>query len=90
MTKRTKDPKGDLCVFHNILYFSMLCHWLDGYGVLTGIHDAFVKSLAISTTICKGKWMLSDSPVDYPYSSAGFYESGKDKSGFLTHIGMRL
>ena len=39
---------------------------------------------------CKGKWMLSDSPVDYPFSSAGFYESGKDKSGFLTHIGMRL
>jgi len=39
---------------------------------------------------CKGKWMLANSPIDYPFSSAGFYESGKVRFGFLTHIGMRL
>lgn len=39
---------------------------------------------------CKGKWMLSSSPIDYRYSSAKFYESGVDDFGFLTHIGERL
>jgi putative transposase len=39
---------------------------------------------------CKGKWMLSNSPIGYPFSSASFYESGKDEFGFLIHIGTRL
>jgi len=39
---------------------------------------------------CRGKWMLSPSPVDYRYSSAGFYETGKDEFDFLIHIGERL
>lgn len=39
---------------------------------------------------CKGKWMLSNNPSDYPFSSAGFYESGKDNFGFMIHIGTRL
>src|SRR5690606_15972779 len=39
---------------------------------------------------CKGKWMLANSPIDYPFSSAVFYELGKDDFGFLTHIGTIL
>ena len=38
----------------------------------------------------QGKWMLADSPIDYPYSSASFYESGVDSFGMLTHIGERI
>lgn len=39
---------------------------------------------------CKGRWMLSFNPIDYKYSSANFYETGKDEFGFLLHIGERL
>lgn len=39
---------------------------------------------------CKGKWMLANSPSDYPFSSAAFYELGKGDFGFLIHIGTRL
>ena len=39
---------------------------------------------------CKGKWMLAASPIDYKFSSAGFYETGNDEYGFLTHVGDRL
>ena len=39
---------------------------------------------------CRGKWMLSPSPVDYRYSSAGFYETGRDEFDFLIHIDERL
>ncbi len=38
----------------------------------------------------QGKWMLADSPIDYKYSSAKFYETGIDEFGFLTHIGNRI
>lgn len=39
---------------------------------------------------CNGKWMLAASPINYKFSSACFYETGKDEFGFLTHIGERL
>jgi REP element-mobilizing transposase RayT len=38
---------------------------------------------------CRGKWMLADNPLEYPFSSYEFYETGKDRFGFLTHIGER-
>ncbi|MFN6947085.1 MAG: transposase, partial [Cytophagaceae bacterium] len=31
------------------------------------------------------KWNLAKSPEDYFWSSANFYETGKDDFGFLTH-----
>lgn len=39
---------------------------------------------------CRGKWMLVDNPLEYPFSSFEFYETGKDRFGFLTHIGERI
>jgi REP element-mobilizing transposase RayT len=39
---------------------------------------------------CHKKWMLSPDPVSYEFSSASFYEDGRDKFGFLTHIGERI
>ena len=39
---------------------------------------------------CRGKWMLVDNPLEYPFSSFEFYETGKDHFGFLTHIGERI
>ncbi len=38
----------------------------------------------------QGKWMLADSPIEYKYSSARFYETGIDEFGILTHIGDRI
>jgi hypothetical protein len=38
----------------------------------------------------QGKWMLANSPIEYKYSSAKFYETGIDDFGFLTHIGDRI
>ena len=39
---------------------------------------------------CQGKWMLAENPVEYPYSSAKFYEFGNDEFGFMQHIGERI
>ena len=39
---------------------------------------------------CRKKWMLSENPLDYLYSSYKFYETGKDNFGFLDHVGDRL
>ncbi|MBN7812305.1 transposase [Algoriphagus sp. H41] len=50
----------------------------------------FEKLDYIHQNPCRGKWMLADNPVSYPYSSFKFYETGKDRFGFLTHIGERL
>ena len=33
----------------------------------------------------QGKWMLAESPLDYPWSSFYFYEVENDEFGFLTH-----
>jgi putative transposase len=33
----------------------------------------------------QGKWMLVNSPIDYYFSSASFYEMGDKKYSFLTH-----
>jgi putative transposase len=33
----------------------------------------------------QGKWMLANSPIDYHFSSASFYELGDKKYSFLTH-----
>lgn len=35
---------------------------------------------------CVGKWELAESPAQYKYSSASFYETEIDEFGFLTHI----
>ncbi len=51
---------------------------------------AFQKLNYIHNNPCQKKWMLSEDPVSYFYSSLDFYETGKDKFGFLTHIGERL
>lgn len=50
----------------------------------------FQKLDYIHNNPVQGKWMLSDSPVDYKYSSAKFYETGIDEFGFLTHIQERI
>ncbi|MEL7146141.1 MAG: transposase [Bacteroidota bacterium] len=39
---------------------------------------------------CQGRWMLVDDPIEYPYSSLRFYETGVDQFGFLSHIGEYL
>ena len=39
---------------------------------------------------CRGKWMLAENPLEYHFSSFEFYEKGKDRFGFLTHIGDRI
>ncbi len=39
---------------------------------------------------CRGKWMLAENPTEYRFSSMEFYETGRDRFGFLTHIGERL
>lgn len=36
------------------------------------------------------KWRLAESPADYKYSSAYFYENEKDDFGILTHINERM
>ncbi len=33
----------------------------------------------------QGKWMLAKSPLEYPFSSARFYEYGEDEFELLTH-----
>ncbi|WKV12738.1 transposase [Marivirga harenae] len=35
----------------------------------------------------KGKWMLAESPLEYKYTSARFYENGIDEFNVLNHIG---
>jgi len=34
--------------------------------------------------------MMAESPIEYKYSSARFYETGIDEFGFFTHIGDRI
>ena len=36
------------------------------------------------------KWSLAKEPQDYYYSSANFYETGKNSFGFLQHYGDRV
>lgn len=50
----------------------------------------FQKLNYIHNNPCQGKWLLSNSPLEYEFSSAAFYESGKNDFGFLKHIGERL
>jgi hypothetical protein len=42
------------------------------------------------TNPLQDKWKLVDLPANYKYSSAYFYEIGKDDFGILTHINERL
>ncbi len=51
---------------------------------------AYQKLDYIHNNPCQGKWMLADSPIEYDYSSAKFYEDGIDNFGFLTHIGEKF
>lgn len=50
----------------------------------------FQKLDYIHHNLCRGKWMLVEDPVHYPYSSFEFYENGYDRFGFLSHIGERI
>lgn len=50
----------------------------------------FQKLDYIHNNPCRKKWMLSNNPLDYPYSSYKFYETDVDNFGFLSHIGDRL
>lgn len=35
---------------------------------------------------CKGKWLLAKDDISYYYSSARYYETGKDDFGFLNNL----
>lgn len=35
---------------------------------------------------CTDKWQLTEEPKDYCFSSARFYETGKDDFGFITSL----
>ncbi|WP_026951457.1 transposase [Algoriphagus mannitolivorans] len=50
----------------------------------------FQKLEYIHNNPCRGKWMLSESPDLYPFSSYEFYETGRDRFNFLNHIGERI
>jgi len=47
----------------------------------------FQKLNYIHNNPVQGKWMLAESPIDYKYSSAKFYETGIDDFNLLNHIG---
>ena len=48
--------------------------------------DVFTQKLDyIHNNPLQDKWELSDYPEDYKYSSAGFYHTGHDGFGVLTH-----
>ena len=51
------------------------------------IHEWFFKQKFdyLHENPCQPHWQLAESPQDYKYSSARFYEEGKDEFGFLTH-----
>lgn len=38
----------------------------------------------------QGRWLLAESPLDYKFSSANYYETGEDDFKMLSHIGERL
>ena len=44
-----------------------------------------VKMDYIHNNPVQGKWMLGESPLDYKYSSARFYEIGESEFKFLSH-----
>ena len=51
------------------------------------IHEWFFKQKFdyLHENPCQPHWQLTELPQDYKYSSARFYEEGKDEFGFLTH-----
>ncbi len=51
------------------------------------IHEWFFnqKLEYLHSNPCQPHWQLALLPEDYRYSSARFYEFGKDEFGFLTH-----
>lgn len=50
----------------------------------------YQKLTYIHNNPLQDKWKLVDSPADYKYSSAYFYENEKDDFGILTHINERM
>jgi REP element-mobilizing transposase RayT len=44
----------------------------------------------IHTNPVKGKWMLAENYLDYPHSSAGFYERGDPTTAPVVHYQMEL
>ena len=44
----------------------------------------------IHTNPVKGKWMLADNYLDYPHSSAGFYERGDAATVPVEHYQLAL
>jgi len=48
--------------------------------------DKFYKQKMnyIHNNPCQGKWMLAPSPSEYKYSSARYYEDGKDEFGIIS------
>ncbi len=51
------------------------------------IHEWFFRQKFdyLHNNPCQPHWQLASLPENYKYSSASFYESGKDEFGFLTH-----
>ena len=50
----------------------------------------YQKLTYIHNNPLQDKWKLVDSPAEYKYSSAFFYENEKDDFGILTHINERM
>lgn len=53
---------------------------------LTNSQTILQKFNYIHQNPIKGKWKLSESPSEYRFSSARFYETGLDEYGFLSHL----
>lgn len=53
--------------------------WIDSFDVKSCRTEKFIlqKLNYIHNNPCTGKWRLAPSPIDYPYSSALFYLTGK-------------
>ncbi len=50
----------------------------------------FQKLEYLHANPCRGKWMLASNPVEYNYSTSGYYDISKDRFGILSHIGERI
>lgn len=79
----------------NVLpYFKVVDHereyriWQrDPLAVLMDSKDKFLQKLDyLHLNPLQEHWNLAIQPEDYPWSSAKFYELGKDDFGFLTHF----
>lgn len=63
----------------------------DALAVLITSRDMFEQKLEyIHLNPLSERWNLAKRPENYPWSSASFYETGRDEFGFLTHYKERF